>query len=160
LGTDKGTAKYYSRRYEALGAALGRNGHPSILSEEHREDFVRQIKETYHHGILWTIVEILQSLQERAAETVDKNSVYRWLNREARIKSCCGVPMEDRRLEVAPEAIADDFQRPIDMIDGPCTRFILLLKKGGIRNGARDTSKNASPRHSTEEIKSVIRSRG
>jgi transposase len=82
LGIDRGTVKYHSKRCEGLGATLRRNGRPSILSGEHRKDLVRQIKEAYHHDILWTIAEILQFCQERAAEALDWNSVYHWLHHE------------------------------------------------------------------------------
>jgi transposase len=109
LGIDKGTVRCVSKCYEALGAALGRNGRLSILGDERREGLVRQIEATCHHGIPWT-TKILQFFQERAAEAVDKNSVYHWLHRESRITSCRGVPTEDRRLEITPEIIVDYFQ--------------------------------------------------
>jgi transposase len=83
LGIAQGTIKYHNQLSEAPGAALGRNGRPSILSDEQRESLVRQIQETYHHVILWTIAEILQFFQERV---VNKNSVHHWLHREPRIK--------------------------------------------------------------------------
>jgi hypothetical protein len=80
LGIDKRTVKCHSKRYKALGTALGRNVRFSILSDERREDLVRQIGATYHHGIPWTIIEILQLFRERAAEAVDKTGVYDWLH--------------------------------------------------------------------------------
>jgi hypothetical protein len=76
LGIDKGTVKCHSKRSEAVGAALGRNGHPSVLSGEPREDVFRQIEEVCHHDIPGTIAEILQVFQERATETVAKNNFY------------------------------------------------------------------------------------
>jgi hypothetical protein len=108
---------------QALGAALGRNGRLSILGDEHREDLVRQIETADRDGIPWTITEILQFFQARAAEAVDKNRVYHWLHREPRIKSCRGVPMEDRRLEITPEVIVDYFHQAIDMTDGLPAHF-------------------------------------
>jgi hypothetical protein len=51
LGIDRRTIKYYSKCYEAWGAALGRNECLSILGNECREDLVRQVEAAYHHGI-------------------------------------------------------------------------------------------------------------
>jgi hypothetical protein len=123
LGIDKRTLEYHSTRYETLGTALGRNGHLSILGDERCKDLVRQTEAASHRGIPWTITEILQFFQERAAEAVNWNNVYHWLHRQPRIKSCRGVPMEDRRFEITPEVIANDFQRAIDMIDGLPAHF-------------------------------------
>jgi hypothetical protein len=106
------------------GCCTGRNGRFSILGDECHERLVRQIKIADHHGIPWTITEILQLFQEQAAKAVDKNNVYHWLHREPRIKSCRGVPLGDRRLEITPEVIAGSFQRAIDMIDGLLAHFL------------------------------------
>jgi hypothetical protein len=67
--------------------------------------------------------------------------------------------MEDRRLEITPEAVADDFQRAIDMIDGISAYFIYNNGEIEHQEWADGTSKIALSQHSTQELKSVIRSR-
>jgi hypothetical protein len=159
LGIDKGTIKYHSERYEVLGAALGRNGRPSILSDEHCEDLVRQIEEVSYHGIPWTITKILQLSQERAAETMDKNSVYHWLHREPHIKSWRRVRIEDRPFEVTPEAVVDYFQLIIDIINSFPVYFVFNADEMGHQEWANRHRQSISSQRSTQEIKSVIRSR-
>jgi hypothetical protein len=123
LGIDKTTVKDHNKRYEALGAALGRNSRLLILGDERRETIVREIEAAYHHGIPWTITEVLQFFQERVVEAVGKNSVYHSLHRQPRIHSCRIIPMGDRRFEITLEVIVNYFQRAIDMINNLSTHL-------------------------------------
>jgi hypothetical protein len=62
---------------------------------------------------------------------MDENSLYHWLQRQLRIKSCRGVPMEDHRFAVSPEAIADYLRNAIALIDGLPAHFIFNTDEMG-----------------------------
>jgi hypothetical protein len=126
LGIAKGTVEYHFKRYADVGADAGRWSRPPLLGDE-REP----VEDAYRRGIPWTIAEILDFIQEGSLEPVDKNSVYHWLQREPRIKSCRGVPMEDHRIAVTPDAILDYFQRAIATIDGVPAHFVFNLHEMG-----------------------------
>jgi transposase len=59
-----------------------------LVTEEHREALVQRIAEAYQRGIAWKIREILELIQEKSHESVDKNSLYHWLQPETRIRAC------------------------------------------------------------------------
>jgi hypothetical protein len=87
---------------------------------------VRRIEDAGRRRIPWTTTEILEVIQRhRSPERIDKNSVYHWLQCEPRAKLCRGVPMEDYRLAVTPDAIADHFQHAIATIDRFLAHFIV-----------------------------------
>jgi transposase len=59
-----------------------------LVAEEHRKELIQRIEERYQRGIPWTRKEILEFVQKRSLEPVDKNSLYHWLQRGNQIKSC------------------------------------------------------------------------
>jgi hypothetical protein len=94
------------------------------VSDEYREPLIKGIEEGYRPDTPWTMADILDLIQERSPRPVDKNSLYHWLQRQPRIKSCRGVPMEDHRPTVSLEAIGNYLRNAIALIDGLPAHFI------------------------------------
>jgi hypothetical protein len=63
-----------------------------LVAEERRRRVNQRIKEADQRDIPWMIGEILEFVQERSPEPVDKSSLYHWFQREKRIKSGRGGP--------------------------------------------------------------------
>jgi hypothetical protein len=131
LGIDKGTVKDHYKCYATLAAELGYIGRRPLVSDEHCEPFIKRIEEEYHQGTPWTIADILEFIQERSPRPVDKNNLCHWLQRQPQIKSCRGVPMEDYRLAISPEAIADYLRNAIALTDGLPVHFIFNADEMG-----------------------------
>jgi hypothetical protein len=131
LGTTKGTLKYHCRIYDARASATGLPGRPGLIAQTRLTELVRKIEEGYQSRRPWTMVEIMIFLQSQAKEPLDKNTVYHIIAREPRIKSCRGVPMEEKRLEVSPEQIAEYFERASQAIDAIPAHFVFNMDEMG-----------------------------
>jgi hypothetical protein len=77
------------------------------------------------------MVYVMNFLQSQVKEALDKNTVYHILARDPRIRSCRGVPMEEKRLEVTPEEIAEYFRRASEALDGVPAHFVFNMDEMG-----------------------------
>jgi hypothetical protein len=75
LGTDKGTVKCHHKRNETVRPLTACNGWPPLVAEERRQELIQRIEEADQRGIPWMKGEILEFVQERSPELVDKNSL-------------------------------------------------------------------------------------
>jgi hypothetical protein len=91
-------------------ATLWVNVGPLILSQEEHDDLANHIIDADTSTRAWTMRDVINHITERYGKTMDVNSTRHMLDRDPRIKSCRGVPMEERRLQVRAEDITADYE--------------------------------------------------
>jgi hypothetical protein len=87
------------------------NGRPSILLQEQRDQLIEAISQAYATGMPGTIADVNVYIEEHFRVHPTKQMIHELLKRDARVKSCRGIPTEDRRTEVTSEEISDFFRR-------------------------------------------------
>jgi hypothetical protein len=78
-----------------------------------------------------TTSDVIRCIGERYHKTMDVNSVRHMLDQNSRLKSCKGVPIEEKWLQVRKEEIAMYFERLTEATDGVPTYFINNMDEMG-----------------------------
>jgi hypothetical protein len=70
-----------------------------------------------------------------------KQTIHNFLKRDLRVKSCRGIPMEDKRVEVTQEQILQFFTEAIERIEGVPSHFVFNMDEMGHAEWADRTEK-------------------
>jgi hypothetical protein len=100
LNVRKGTIRWHYKTYIAQATRHRTIGRTSILSREEHDDIIGRILEAYTSNRAWTVRDIIGHITDRYRKTMDANSVRHMLDRDPHVKSCRGVPMEEKRLHI------------------------------------------------------------
>jgi hypothetical protein len=111
FNVSKATIRWHYRHFLDQQAQHHLNGRPSLLTLDEHEDLVQQIMDGCHALHPWTMVEIVRHIADRYGKTLDPNTVCHLLHREPRLRTCRGIPMEERRLQGAREDVEAYFGR-------------------------------------------------
>jgi hypothetical protein len=82
LGTSKGTLKYHCRIYEARASIAGTNVRRPLITETQLAQLVAKVEGGYENRRPWTIVEVVNFLQEKVQENLDRNTMHHILARD------------------------------------------------------------------------------
>jgi hypothetical protein len=136
LGIDKGLARRQFKWVIAYSNGPAPNGRPSILSQEQCNPLIKAISQVYATRVPWTIVDVNAHIEEHFRVHLTKHTIHELLKRDARVMSCRGIPIEDRRTEVTSEEISDFFRRAIETIDGVPSHFVFNMDEMGHQDWA------------------------
>jgi hypothetical protein len=84
----------------------------------------------------WTIADVNAYVEEHFRVHLTKQTIHELLKRDARVKSCRGISMEDRRTKMMPEVISEFFRRAIETIDGVPSHFVFNMDEMGHQDWA------------------------
>jgi hypothetical protein len=131
FNVSKGTIRWHYKTYLAQAERQRSNGRPSILSAEERDDLIGCIAAGYANNRAWTMRDIVGHISDRYGKKMDANSIRHMLDRDPRVKSCTGVPMEEKRLQVTAEDITAYFHRLAEVLDGVPAHFVFNMDEMG-----------------------------
>jgi hypothetical protein len=118
LSLDKGLVRRQFKWGIAHPHGPGPNGRPPLLSPQQKDQFFEAISMTYINRIPWTLADVSAYIVSRFFIQLNRQTMHEILKRDSRLKSCRGIPMEDKRTEVTEDAILDFFRRAIEATDG------------------------------------------
>jgi hypothetical protein len=131
LQVDRGTGKRHFRKDADHGDAEFLIGRPSVLSVSEHEELVHAIIARYEDRRPMSIGEVHFFLEDRFKKFIDRNTLWHLLRRDARIKTCRGIPIEEPRLNVTPEAIMAFLQHAMEVVQGVPARFVFNMDEMG-----------------------------
>jgi hypothetical protein len=105
FNVSNGTIRWHDATCVAQATTQRVNGRPPILGQEEHNDLVNHITDTYTTPCAWTVRDTVNHITERYNKMIGLSSIKYIPDRDPRVKSCRGVPMEERRLQVTAEDI-------------------------------------------------------
>jgi hypothetical protein len=131
LQMNKGDIIFHCKQYKALGEMAGRNGRPPLLSTDQHEAIVAYLTDAYERGIPCTLHDISRFIEAEFHVALDHNTIHHLIDRDPRIRSIRGVPMEDKRVEVSPEAVIRYLADLAGVIQGMPAHFVFNMDEMG-----------------------------
>jgi hypothetical protein len=78
-----------------------------------------------------SIGEVHFFLKDRFKKSIDRNMLWHLLGRDAQIRTCHGIPIEEPRLNVTPEADMAFLQHVMEVIQGVPAHFVFNMNEIG-----------------------------
>jgi hypothetical protein len=131
FNVSKATVRWNYKKYLQQGMKHQLNGRPSILSVSELEDLINKIINSYTINLPWTMHDIVHHITEQYGKTLEVNTIRHVLNRDSQIKTCRGIPMEEKRLQVSQQDIETYFTCLDEIIEGVPAHFIYNMDEMG-----------------------------
>jgi hypothetical protein len=136
FGVAKPTIRGHCKKFLDHAAASPKNRHTVLLPEEAPEDLVRYISEAYQIHRPLILAQVRDYIEEVFHLSLDKTTVFHVLRQEVRLKSCHAILMEEERVDLTAEQIAESFASLIPAIDGVPAHFVLNMDEMDHQNWA------------------------
>jgi hypothetical protein len=131
FGVNGGTISNQMDRFIEHGGEQGDIGRPKLLSRGQREEIFDLIIARYNKSNPLTMGEIVNHIAETYKVEIDRTTLAHIMSEDGRIKACTAVPMEDKRLEVTQEQIADYFAVLDRDVQGKPAHFVFNMDEMG-----------------------------
>jgi hypothetical protein len=132
----KNTIRDHVKNYKKYGDEEGKSGRRPILPPEAHEQLIQYILESQAVGHPRTMGEIREYIEATWEVEIDRDTVWRSLARDPRIKSCDARPMEDKRLAVTDEQIEEHFHKLVNLVSGVPAHFVFNMDEMGHQDWA------------------------
>jgi hypothetical protein len=116
LGIDKGTVKRHFTKIVKNADTQALNGPPPILTPAQQDQLFQAIAEAYTSGIPYTLADITSYVQRNFQVNIEKGTLSHMIDRDPRLKTCPGIPMDAKRVAVTPEQIQNFFVRGSELL--------------------------------------------
>jgi hypothetical protein len=107
LSLDKGLVRRQLKWGIAHPHRPGPNGRPPLLSPQQKDQLFEAISIAHINRIPWTLADVNASIASQFFIQLSRQMIHEIPKRDSRLKSCRGIPMEDKRTEVTEDAILE-----------------------------------------------------
>jgi hypothetical protein len=127
LGIDRSLVKRHFQKILDHPNGIPPNGRPSILTLQQKEELIAAILDGYVHHRPLTIEQVKHFIEKQFHLSLDRGTLCPLLGRDPCIKSCQGLQMEEKRINVTTEAIMTFFEEAINLVQGVLAHFVLNM---------------------------------
>jgi CRP-like cAMP-binding protein len=136
FGVTRGTISNQMERFMEQGGEKGKIGRPPLLSRVQREEVFEEIQKGYQKGKPLTMGQILDHIAREHEVLIDRTTLLHIMSEDGRIKPCIANPMEDKRLAVTVEQIAEYFEVLERSVQGKPAHFVFNMDEMGHQDWA------------------------
>jgi hypothetical protein len=130
LGTDKKTVKRHFQKHSKRPNGAS-NGRPPILTPLQMDELFESVADAYRNSKPWTIAQLRLYIERVFQISLEKSTLHHMVERDPRLKTCRGIPMEDSRVAGTSEQITEFFREGFEILQGVPAHFVFNMDEMG-----------------------------
>jgi hypothetical protein len=131
LRLDRKTVWKHWNSFQKFGLKMGESGRPSILSDAQVNSLVQYALERFYAMEPVTMVRLSWFVRTVLRTDVEPDTLRKIVQRDGRIKTCHGHPMEQERVQVQQEDLVAYFSSLQGVLDGVPPEFVWNMDEIG-----------------------------